>query len=210
MREENRVGDLQCLDCIAFFRIDGESHLLTCCSSVHICCHFSEISIEDVHIELLGRCAFWFVSHLVDIHADGAWICDDECVAAYLHGNRNDSFQPIARACLLNSSVLAYSVDTHSHVTSLAAVGIADTDIILTSFSHFLLMTQSTARVCLHLHISHARKVLGVLCPPTRVGQFAVSTLGVHILSFDDDGTMVRFWLLGLRKSCGWQTFIST
>ena len=47
-----------------------------------------------------------------------------------------------------------------------------------------------------------------MLCPPARVGQFAVSALGVHVLSLNDDGAMVGFWLLGQRKGGGRQAFV--
>ena len=108
---------------------------------------------------------------------------------------------PIILRHFFKTNFLGRAIDCSLHLSSLIAVTIAHTDVVLPTLGQILqLMAQRTIGIGLCLHIAQTSKVLIVLRPPTRIGQFVINILTVHIFGLDNNRTSVWLWLFGQFK----------
>ncbi len=182
--------------------MDGLSGL----GRVYIGYDASELGVTHLHVELLLRGAYRLVDDLVDGHADGAGVLERQRIVAGVQRHvLQDGLVPVVLGHLLKADVMCRAVDGGLHVAGLAAIAVADADVILAALGQLQLVAQGAVGAGLCLDEAQTGKVHVVLCPPAGVRHAVVHTLAVHVLSLDDDGASVGFGLLGLLECRGGQ-----
>ena len=141
---------------------------LACSGRIDISHHRTEVSLANFHVELLLRCAYGFVNHLVDSHLDSTAVLQNQRVAASFQRSGDNGLAPVVDGNLLDIHGQGRTIDSSLDIACLAAVTVADADVVFASgnLRQFQGMAQGTARVGLCLDESQTGKVRVFLCPP--------------------------------------------